>query len=260
VESGHAGGDLLGLRADLFDSCGAIHIRMVARAATPLQAACMDHVVITCGPGHEPIDAVRRITNFATGEIGALLAAEFARTGYSVTCLHGEGSRWTPPVVGVNTCAFTTNADLQTKLSEIPDAEKVRAVFHAAALCDFGISTIENAAGEPIEAGKLSSREGALTLRLHPLPKVLPTLRGLFPGAIIVGWKYEVDGTNADALVAGRAQLAGANTDACVVNGPAYGPGFGLIDSPADPIHFPDKPSLTAGLQRWLAKRLLSAA
>jgi phosphopantothenate---cysteine ligase (CTP) len=234
---------------------------MVARDASLLQAACiMDHVVITCGPGHEPLDAVRRITNFATGEIGALMAAEFARTGYSVTCLHGEGSRWTPSVASDIASAFTTNADLQTKLAAVPDREKVRAVFHAAALCDFGIASIENAAGERLQAGKLSSRAGALTLHLQPLPKVLPTLRGLFPAAIIVGWKYEVDGSPADALAAARAQLAESKTDACVVNGPAYGQGFGLIDGPADPVHFPDKPSLTAGLQRWLAKRLLTVS
>lgn len=219
----------------------------------------MDHVVITCGPGHEPIDAVRRITNFATGEIGDLLSAEFARTGYGVTCLRGEGSRWTTTVAGVNAITFTTNADLHARLASLPDREKVRAVFHAAALCDFGIATMENAAGKTLDAGKISSRAGEITLHLRPLPKVLPTLRGLFPAAAIVGWKFEVDGGSAGALAAARTQLAEANTDACVVNGPAYGPGFGLIDSPEAPAHFPDKPSLVAALQRWLARRLLSA-
>jgi deoxyribose-phosphate aldolase len=30
-------------------------------------------VIVTCGPSYEPIDEVRRLTNFSTGELGTLL-------------------------------------------------------------------------------------------------------------------------------------------------------------------------------------------
>ncbi|HVY71907.1 MAG TPA: phosphopantothenoylcysteine decarboxylase, partial [Verrucomicrobiae bacterium] len=36
-------------------------------------------VIVTCGPSYEPIDEVRRLTNFSTGELGVLLAEELAR-------------------------------------------------------------------------------------------------------------------------------------------------------------------------------------
>ena len=49
------------------------------------QAACVDDarvkVIVTCGPSYEPIDEVRRITNFSTGELGILLANRLTRAG-----------------------------------------------------------------------------------------------------------------------------------------------------------------------------------
>ncbi len=55
-------------------------------------------------------------------------------------------------------------------------------------------------------------------------------MRDLFPNARIVGWKYELVGSREDALAAGARQLTEARTDLCVVNGAAYGSGFGLLE------------------------------
>jgi hypothetical protein len=63
-----------------------------------------------------------------------------------------------------------------------------------------------------------------------------------------VGWKYEVDGDRDVALQAGVDQLAEHRTNACVVNGPAYGDGFGLMRRGNPPLHLPDAPALFAGL------------
>ena len=38
-------------------------------------------IIVTCGPSYEPIDEVRRITNFSTGELGSRLARALARAG-----------------------------------------------------------------------------------------------------------------------------------------------------------------------------------
>jgi hypothetical protein len=38
--------------------------------------------------------------------------------------------------------------------------------------------------------------------------------------------------------------VARYRTSACVVNGPAYGPGFGLICGGDQHLHFPDAPTL----------------
>ncbi|MBN8246794.1 MAG: DNA/pantothenate metabolism flavoprotein domain protein, partial [Verrucomicrobia bacterium] len=71
--------------------------------------------------------------------------------------------------------------------------------------------------------GKVDSRGGPLWAHLIPTPKILPQLREWFPRGWITGWKYEVDGLESDAVARGVAQMSGAGSDACVVNGPACG-------------------------------------
>jgi phosphopantothenoylcysteine decarboxylase/phosphopantothenate--cysteine ligase len=201
--------------------------------------------VITCGPAHAPIDSVRRITNFATGEIGTILSQEFAARGFQVVCFRGEGST-APAPEGVEVRGFTTNESLAHGIRELQRSPDV--IFQAAALCDFEVADI---GGVEIK-NKLTSRSDQVVLTLRPAPKILPTLRGLFPAAKIVGWKYELDGSQTDALACAYRQLAECRTDACVVNGSAYGVGFGIVLAGTGGIvHSPDKKSLA----RTLANR-----
>jgi phosphopantothenoylcysteine synthetase/decarboxylase len=198
--------------------------------------------VITCGPAHAPIDSVRRITNFATGEIGTILSQEFAARGFEVVCFRGEGST-TPAPEGVEVRGFTTNESLAHGIRELQRTPDV--IFQAAALCDFEVADI---GGVEIK-NKLTSRSDQLVLTLRPAPKILPTLRGIFPAAKIVGWKYELDGTQTDALACAYRQLAECRTEACVVNGAAYGSGFGIVLAGAGGIeHSPNKKSLARTL------------
>ncbi len=204
--------------------------------------------VITCGPAHAPIDSVRRITNFATGEIGTILSQELAARGFEIVCFRGEGST-APAPEGVEVRGFTTNESLAHGIRELHRAPDV--IFQAAALCDFEVADI---GGVEIK-NKFTSRIDQLVLTLRPAPKILPTLRESFPFAKIVGWKYELDGSQTDALACGYRQLAECRTDACVVNGSAYGEGFGVVLAGAGGIvHSPDKKSLA----RTLADRLAS--
>ena len=192
---------------------------------------------ITCGPAYEKIDQVRRITNFSTGEIGAVLADSFLRAGYEVICFRSEAATFPPPV-GVDVRSFSTNESLASGLQSLSGEPSI--ILHAAALCDFVLESIEGA--DPAE--KLSSRAGSIRLTLKPAEKVLPKMRGWFPGAKIIGWKYELDGSRELAISRGSNQIRESGSDACVVNGSAYGPGFGLIDRDLTLQHFPDKASL----------------
>ncbi|MEI8294456.1 MAG: phosphopantothenoylcysteine decarboxylase [bacterium] len=197
--------------------------------------------VITCGPAHTPIDWVRRITNFATGEIGTLLSRALRQAGWDVICLRGEGST-APEPEGGEVRTFSTNkslADLLRALERKPDA-----IFHAAALCDFDVGSLEGACGQK----KIRSRDGGLTLRLEPAPKILPCLRDWFPDAFLTGWKYELDGTRAEALEKGAAQILECRTDACVVNGAAFGAGFGLLRPDGSLTEIKDKAALADAL------------
>ena len=196
---------------------------------------------ITCGPAYEPIDQVRRITNFSTGEIGAVFADAFLRVGFEVVCFRGEASTF-PPLAGADVRPFSTNASLAVALRSLERPPTI--ILHAAALCDFVLESVEGADG----GKKLSSRAGSIRLTLKPAEKVLPKIREWFPDARIIGWKYELDGSREQAVARAAAQIREARTDACVVNGSAYGPGFGLL-TPDNPIqHFPDKSELAAHL------------
>src|SRR5580765_4400171 len=157
------------------------------------------NVVVTCGPSYEPIDQVRRLTNFSTGRLGITLANSFSDAGHRVFCLKGEQATDQTPLRAHKAIPFSTNDDLAEKLQKLIP-ENIGAIFHAAALCDFKVDSVENPSGEKIRSAKFPTRGDHLTLKLVPAAKVLPKLREWFPGAKIVGWKYELTGTREDAI------------------------------------------------------------
>src|SRR4051812_29444911 len=68
-------------------------------------------VLITAGPTHEPIDAVRFIGNRSSGRLGIALADEAAGRGWDVTLLLGPTHR-TPTDSRVRVRRFRTAAEL----------------------------------------------------------------------------------------------------------------------------------------------------
>jgi phosphopantothenoylcysteine synthetase/decarboxylase len=208
-------------------------------------------VIVTCGPSYEPIDSVRRLTNFSTGELGLLLSARLAEAGHQVLCLKGSGATALPPEARIEIQTFTTNDDLLWKLQTY--AGKADFLFHTAALCDYRVQQILRPDGTPIPtSAKLATRDGAIHLALEPTTKVLPQLRALYPKARLVGWKYELDGNRDDVLAKAARQLAECSTDACVVNGHAWGPGFGFVTPQEAPVSIPDKSTLCDFLAEWM--------
>jgi phosphopantothenoylcysteine decarboxylase/phosphopantothenate--cysteine ligase len=217
-------------------------------------------IVITSGPSYEPIDRVRRLTNSSTGELGTLLAESFAEAGHSVVCFRAVASTFAAPLWPVEVIPFATNDDLVEGLNRLPAREEVNVVLHAAALCDFKVKELVNEEGVALPGSKISSRSGKLHLTLEPAPKVITSLRRMFPASILVGWKFELDGTQADVLDKGRKQLEECLTDACVLNGKAYGAGFGVVSRSGELIHLPDKPGLCRFLVDWVERTPTSTA
>ena len=209
-------------------------------------------IIVTTGPGYEPIDEVRRITNFSTGELGVLLANAFARDGHEVFCLKGACATCATPLVQCHHIAFTTNDDLQAHLTRLAREQDITALFHVAALCDYKVRQVQDETGSRQTTAKIDSRSGSLTLLLEPARKVLVGLRELFPRAILVGWKYELNGSRADALAKSWRQIRENRTDACVVNGRAWGDGFGFCTPPEQVRELSDKSGLVEFLRGWL--------
>lgn len=217
-------------------------------------------VVVTTGPSYEPVDEVRRLTNFSTGELGVLLSNQLARAGFEVFCLRGVSSTYTGPLENCHHQPFTTNDDLVDHLTRIRRTHEIRAVFHVAALCDFRVQRLEDSQGKRVESPKVDSRVESLTLVLEPAPKVIAGLRDLFPDAILVGWKYELAGSRDDALAKAWRQLRENHTDACVLNGSAYGHGFALCTAPDQIQELRDKSEVARVLPLWLTNQMEARA
>ncbi len=199
--------------------------------------------IVTTGPASAPIDDVRRITNFATGEIGSLLAGSLLRYGFEVLLFRGRGATCTDLTAGVLLHEFTTNRDLAHALEELSATrgKDVRAVFHAAALSDYHVASVRGPDDTRTLEHKIPSDLSQLHLVLEPAPKLLPRLSAWFPQAWIAGWKYELEGSRENAIAAGREQIAQRRTHATIVNGAAYGPGFGFLEAENAPVHFEQK-------------------
>ena len=203
--------------------------------------------LVTAGPTFEPLDDVRRLTNFSTGTLGSELANHLVQSGHTVTLLLGEAATYGGTLRAHSIERFTTTTDLHDRLRRLPHP-RFDAVFHAAAVSDFRFGRIwqPTAGGGLLEppARKLPTREGALWAELLPTPKIIAELRGWFSRARLIGWKYEVAGSREEAVAKAAAQIVAGQTDGCVVNGRAYGSGYGLVTGDARCTHLADHNAL----------------
>jgi phosphopantothenoylcysteine decarboxylase/phosphopantothenate--cysteine ligase len=213
-------------------------------------------VIVTCGPSYEPIDQVRRLTNFSTGELGVHLSNQLAHAGFEVFCLKGSGATHSGPDEQCHLSLFDTNDDLLELLAQTGAANDIAAVFHVAALCDYKVKRVEDDQGRSCNSPKIASRSGALTISLEPATKVISRLRELFPQSIIVGWKYELAGTRAEAIDKARRQIVENRTDGCVVNGRAFGLSFGFCQTEQPLSEYGNKIELVDFLTGWLHESL----
>jgi len=211
--------------------------------------------LITAGPTYETMDNVRRLTNFSTGQLGTELANFLTARGHDVTLLIGEQATHPGERKARRVETFTTTASLRGKLQGL-SAQSADAVFHAAAVSDFTFGKIwlRSPSGEltEIKSGKISTRQGALLAELVPTPKIITELRDWFPNTKLIGWKFEVDGDQADVIQKAEDQLMDCSTDACVANGPAYGSGFGLVSGVGHCTHLKDSAALFAALAKFI--------
>ena len=215
------------------------------------------HCVVTAGPTIEPLDLVRRLTNHSTGTLGSQLANSLVARGHQVTLLLSETARYAGAQHSQRIIRFSSTEDLSERLA-ILSAKKIGAVFHAAAVSDFRFGNIwiekKNGKRTQLTGGKVSTSEGQLLAELIPTRKIISNLRSIFPTSILVGWKYEVEGSRSNAISLARNQILAHSTDYCVANGSAYGNGYGIL-SATELMKCSDKKSLFAKLERLLLKR-----
>jgi phosphopantothenate---cysteine ligase (CTP) len=213
--------------------------------------------VVTAGPTCEPLDQVRRLTNFSTGKLGSGLADFLFQKGHHVILFKSASATCLQQPRVSELQRFNTTSELERGLQSMA-ARSVDALFHAAAVSDFSFGRIfarlSNGELAEVKSGKLSSRHGPLLAELVPTPKIILELRDWFPKARLIGWKYEVEGGQAEGVAAARQQIEQSRTDACVLNGPAYGNGFGFVARDASLLHLPDDQALFQSLAEFIGR------
>jgi phosphopantothenoylcysteine decarboxylase/phosphopantothenate--cysteine ligase len=178
----------------------------IARAVEGVLAGRGDlagrHVLVTAGPTHEPIDAVRFLGNRSSGKMGYLLAEEAARRGAQVTLV--SGPTHLPDPAGAEVTRVETAEEMRDVV--LAHFDRADAVVKAAAVSDFR--------SKETNEGKLKKESGPPDLHLEPTPDILRELGERKGGKVLVGFAAETD----DLERAGRSKLREKHLDLVVVN------------------------------------------
>ena len=171
-------------------------------------------ILITAGPTHEPIDAVRFIGNRSSGKLGIALAREAAARGLEVTLLLGPVCAEAP--AGPSVFRFRTTADLEELLRA--HGPRADVVIMAAAVADYRPKAAQ------ID-GKIRRAAAGLTLELEATPDLLAELGAKrHEGQRLIGFaleprerlvesaKSKLERKRVDAIVANELETMDAET------------------------------------------------
>lgn len=141
-------------------------------------------LLITAGPTHEPIDAVRFLGNRSSGRLGIALADRAAELGWEVTLLLGP-SQLMPTQSAVRLARFRTAAELGSLLEA--GQPHCDVLVMAAAVADYRPRT----APEQL-AAKLRRGSDRLTLELEPTGDLLAACaERRRAGQLLIGFALE---------------------------------------------------------------------
>ncbi|UCD74289.1 MAG: phosphopantothenoylcysteine decarboxylase [Phycisphaerales bacterium] len=140
-------------------------------------------LLITAGPTHEPIDAVRYLANRSSGRMGLALSEAACNCGLPTTLLLGPTGLKPPKSSHLRTFRFLTTADLQALLTAHWPEHDV--LIMAAAVADYRPRRSET-------GGKIRRRDRNLALELEPTPDLLAALSPhTRPGQTVIGFALE---------------------------------------------------------------------
>ncbi|MEK6702058.1 MAG: phosphopantothenoylcysteine decarboxylase [Planctomycetota bacterium] len=165
-------------------------------------------LLITAGPTHEPIDAVRFLGNRSSGRMGVALADAATELGWHVTLLLGPVAA-RPSRPGVVVRHFKTCEDLRTLLRE--EVTHADVLVMAAAVADYRPKP-----NPAMSGGKFRRTNAPLVLELEPTPDLLAEVSAARnPGQLFVGFALE---PRAELLESAKAKLVRKKVDLVVAN------------------------------------------
>ena len=174
------------------------------------------NVLISAGGTRERLDAVRSITNNATGRLGCRIAACFDAAPETDRIFYFCGKNAPrPESAKAEITVIEDTADLERAVRELLQAQRVDAIIHSMAVSDYRVRTVTTpariaeaaaAAGDTAslrdslikaidnapslgQDAKISSNENRLVIVLEPTPKIISLFSALAPKALLVGFK-----------------------------------------------------------------------
>lgn len=211
-------------------------------------------LLITAGPTHEPIDAVRFLGNRSSGRLGIALAEHAADRGLAVTLLLGP-THSTTEHPNVDLIRFRTCADLEAALARhLPHHD---ALVMAAAVADYRPIPPEGLEGADLDEVKIRRKGDQLTIRCEPTSDLLAGCsRTARPDQLLVGFALE---PREEMLASAARKLAKKGVDLIVAN-PLETMDAGHIEAtlvgPEGPEAATDGPITKESFASWLLDRL----
>ena len=177
-----------------------------------------EHVLVTAGPTHEPIDPVRFISNHSTGKMGFAVARAAKRRGAAVTLVSGP-TALTPPD-GVRYVPVKTALEMHSAV--LDHLDKATVVIKSAAVTDF--RPVLAASNKIKRTDKDGAKKPILSVELEENPDILMDVGKRKGDRVIVGFAAETD----DLIKNAEAKLVRKNLDFIVANDLTEpGSGFG---------------------------------
>ena len=175
------------------------------------------NILITAGSTRGYLDAVRYITNTSTGKLSSEIAYEAMSRGAVVTYVYGTDSLF-PVIQGhddikpsqLKLIEIETNDDLVKVIREKLKKKKFDAIVHAMAVADY--------VPDRAKPDKTPSKKKEWLVRLVKTPKVIAIIRDMWPDALLVGFKLEVNRTKDDLVKTAKRFLKKSRANMIVVN------------------------------------------
>ncbi len=175
------------------------------------------NILITSGATRGYLDAVRYITNTSTGRLGTEIAIVAMKHGAVVTYIYGADSLF--PVTQdhkeikpsqLKLIEIETNDDLLKVLREKLKNRRFDAIVHAMAVADYVPARVK--------PNKTPSNKDEWMLKLVKTSKVITMIRDIWPEALLVGFKLEVNRTKEDLIKTARKLLKKSGSNLVVAN------------------------------------------
>lgn len=216
----------------------------------------MKNVLITGGPTNEYIDEVMKITNMSSGRLATELATHFLGDFYDVTLLITKNIKFEIKSPHLKVVRFETTDELLKAIEAESQNKDYDIVIHSAAVADYKpefsfrmedmaleisdfildnirhlnesftskeirdeiFRILTNPDCKVNDSTKISSVEPNLTVKLGLTPKIIASLRKLFPNAFICGFKLLENVPEEELVDAAVKQIKKCNTNLVFAN------------------------------------------